>query len=152
MSESDEVDLNRPGIPGPSFFSDSGEEVPNEKTILDNLIDLHDRYGRDIPADVLEQYGITQAEYDKWRMDLAAEEIKEREILADAAEVEARDAELRAQGMVPMPPRRSLEEVAAIERRLQEVEEQARRTRELQGQAEWLPNDDNDDLERPRQP
>lgn len=57
-SEHDEVDLDRPGVRGASGFTDSGEEVPIEKTLRDNLIDLTNSYGRDIPPDVLEQYGI----------------------------------------------------------------------------------------------
>ena len=62
----------------------------------------------------------------------------------DVAAAEAHEAELRARGMEPMPPRRSPEELAAVEQRMREMEERARRHRELQGEAGWLPEDDDE--------
>jgi hypothetical protein len=109
--------------------------VPNEKTLRDNLIDLTNGYGRDIPPDVLEQYGIAKAEYEVWRLHLPDEDIKERKILEDAAKPAPPDA---------LPPRRTKEEVAAIEQGEREREELLRRSGERQGQAEW-----EDDEEEP---
>jgi hypothetical protein len=39
--------------------------------------------------------------------------------------------------MQPLPPKRSPEEVAAIEQREQEAEERAQRRRERAGESEW---------------
>ncbi len=87
----------------------------------------------DIPLDALISEGITEAEYKEWRLDLEDEKRKAEEIRADADLVAARDAELRAQGMEPMPPRRTPEQVAEIERREQKAEQLKKRV----GEADW---------------
>lgn len=97
----------------------------------------------DIPQDALTSEGIDHQDYVKWRLAIEDDKTRERELRADAAAADARDADLRARGMEPMPPRRSAEEVAEIERRYQEIEERNRRLREHKGEAEWLPDDDH---------
>jgi len=98
----------------------------------------------DLPMEALISEGISQDDYNTWRLDLEDEKRQERKILADAKRAEARDAELRAQGMEPMPPRRTREEVEAIGRSQRERDERARRHQELTGKAEWLPDDEDD--------
>jgi hypothetical protein len=115
--------------------------VTGDRTNWDRLWELWKLQGRpeppEIPKETLISEGITLDAYEEWRVDLEAEKIRERELRADAAPADARDAELRAQGMQPLPPKRSPEEVAAIEQREQEAEERAQRRRERAGESEW---------------
>ena len=115
--------------------------MTNERTDWGRLFTLWETLGRpeppEIPKDALISEGITLDAYEEWRVDLEAEKIRERELRADAAAADKRDAELRAQGMEPLPPKRSPEEVAAIEQREQEAEERAQRRRERAGESEW---------------
>ncbi len=87
----------------------------------------------DIPPDALISEGISEDDYKEWRLGLEDEKRWADEARADADLVAARDAELRAQGMEPMPPKRTQAEVAEIERR----EEESRRLEERRGQAKW---------------
>jgi hypothetical protein len=115
--------------------------VANERTDWDRLFILWETLGRpeppEIPKEALISEGITLDAYEEWRVDLEAEKIRERELRADAAAADERDAELRAQGTEPLPPKRSPEEVAAIEQREQEAEDRAQRHRERAGESEW---------------
>jgi hypothetical protein len=77
--------------------------------------------------------GISDDDYREWRLDLEDEKRREVELREDAEAADARDAELRANGMDPMPPRRTSEEVAEIERR----EEERERREKRRGQASW---------------
>jgi hypothetical protein len=142
MSEHDEVDLNEPGKPEIAF-TDTGKEVELPRSKRDVLADLTTLYGNaeDIPSDVIAANELTEAEWRVFCVDMANEKIKEREILADAAAADARDAELRKRGMEPMPPKRPPEEVDAIERGELEREELLRRFREVQEDEEtqWDP-------------
>jgi hypothetical protein len=103
----------------------------------DRLWELWKTLGRpdppDIPKEALISEGIPLDDYEEWRVDLEAEKIRERELRADAAAADARDAEIRARGDEPIPPKRTPEEVAAIEQREHEAEERPQRA----GEAEW---------------
>ncbi len=109
------------------------------------LASLWEALGRpdppDIPLEALISEGIDLDDYHEWRLDFEDEKGRETEMRADAAIADARDADLRARGMDPMPPRRTPEEVAEIERREQEADERSSRRRPAD-QAEWLPEDD----------
>jgi hypothetical protein len=115
--------------------------VTGDRTNWDRLWELWKLHGcpepPEIPKEALTSEGITLDAYEEWRVDLEAEKIRERELRADAAAADKRHAELRAQGMQPLPPKRSLDEVAAIEQREQEAEERAQRRRERAGESEW---------------
>jgi hypothetical protein len=100
-------------------------ELDPEKVIL--LQDLTTRHGKDIPAEELELNGISKDEYAVWRMNLADEEEHVRDLRALSDSVEA------ANQPGALPPRRSPEEVAEIERR----EEELKRREERRGEAEW---------------
>jgi len=100
-------------------------ELDLEKVSL--LVDLATVHGLDIPVEALEAAGITKAEYATWRMDIADEEEDLRDLRALTDSVEA------ANQPGSLPPRRSPEEIAEIERR----EEELRRRKERRGQAEW---------------
>lgn len=109
--------------------------------VWNRLWELWKAHGRPEPPDISKEAliseGIDPADYEEWRVDLEAEKIRERELRADAAAADTRDAELRAQGMEPMPPRRTTEEVAAIERSDREAEERRQQRDELAGQPWW---------------
>ena len=107
----------------------SEPELDPEKVSL--LQDLTTRHGKDIPAEQLELNGISKDEYATWRMDLADDEEDLRDLLARSDSVEA------ANQPGALPPRRTPEQVAEIERR----EEELKRRKELRGEAEW----DNDE-------
>ncbi|MBA2741253.1 MAG: hypothetical protein H0U46_04505 [Actinobacteria bacterium] len=110
------------------------------------LLGIWEALGRpeppDIPPEALISEGIDVEDYNEWRLDLEDEKIRAVKLRADAAVVDAREADLRARGMEPMPPRRTPDEIAEIERREQEADERASRRRERADQAEWLPEDD----------
>ena|SRR5829696_1810471 len=122
--------------------------MPVDDDTRSKLLGIWEALGRpeppDLPDEALISEGISQDDYNEWRLDLEDEKRRERETLADAKLAEARDADLRARGMEPMPPRRTPEEVKAIERGQREREERARRHQEVAGEAEWLPEDDDD--------
>jgi len=122
--------------------------MPVDDDTRSKLLGIWEALGRpeppDLPDEPLISEGISQDDYNEWRLDLEDEKRRERETLADAKLAEARDADLRARGMEPMPPRRTPEEVKAIERGQREREERARRHQEVAGEAEWLPEDDDD--------
>jgi hypothetical protein len=107
----------------------------------DRLLRLWEIHGSpessEIPEEARISEGISDDDYALWRMENEDHKRHEREILADAAAADACDGELRAQGMEPMPPKRSKEEVAAMEQREREREELLRRYEERQGQAGW---------------
>jgi hypothetical protein len=122
------------------------DEPDINKEVWDRLWALWEKLDRpasyDIPVDALTLAGIGPQDYNEWRLAIEDEKRREQELLADAAGADARDAGLREQGMEPMPPRRTPEEVAAVEQREQEAEERERKRREREGQAEWLPEDE----------
>lgn len=119
----------------------------DQRDVQNILLGIWEALGRpeppDLPEDALISEGVSHEDYVEWRLTLEDEKKREREIRADAAAAEARDADLRARGMEPMPPRRTKEETAEITRREQEIEERNRRLREHKGEAEWLPEDDD---------
>jgi hypothetical protein len=134
MSEYEKPDLNEPARPLYAH-TEGDERVEIPVTKRDVLAELTREHGEEIPAAVLEACGITQAEYAAWRMELEDEKGHERDTLAQARATDDQHAELRKQGMEPMPPRRTAEEVAAIEQR------EAERTRQKEiaerGEAQW---------------
>jgi hypothetical protein len=134
MSEHEDPDLNEPARPLYAH-TEGGERIEIPVTKRDVLADLTTGHGEEIPAAVLEACGITQAEYAAWRMELEDEKRHERDTLVDAAAADARDAELHKQGMEPMPPRRTPEEVAAIEQREAEIARQKEIAE--RGEAQW---------------
>jgi hypothetical protein len=69
----------------------SSDHHPDERTVH-LLQHLTFRHGVDIPPDVLEQAGISAADYDQWRMVLADEEQHLRDVRA-LAEIDSREQE-----------------------------------------------------------
>ena len=140
----DEPDLDQPGRPK-IIISEAGEEVEVEQALRDNILSLWEGLGSPAPPDISREAlisdGIPYDAYAAWRLEIEDVKRRDAEILADAATATARDDELRAQGMEPMPPGRTPEETAEITRREQETEERERRHRELEGQAEWEDDD-----------
>lgn len=120
----------------------------DEPAAWDSLWQLWKLHGKPDPPDIPEQAliseGVSHADYVEWRMSIEDERRLEKEMRADAAAVAARDADLRARGMEPMPPRRTPEESAAIDRRDEEAEDRRRQRDEHAGKSEWLPDDDDD--------
>jgi hypothetical protein len=100
-------------------------ELDPEKVSL--LQDLTTQHGVDVPAEQLELHGISKDEYATWRMNLADDEEHLRDLLALSDSVEA------ANQPGALPPRRTPEEVAEIERREREAEAREER----RGEAEW---------------
>jgi hypothetical protein len=131
---SEEPDLNEPAR---SLYgeTEAGEIVEIPVTKRDVLADLTTEHGEEIPAAVLEAHEITPAEYATWRMELEDVKRHERDTLAEARAADDQQAKLREQGMEPMPPRRTPEEVAAIEQR----EAEMARQKEIaeRGEAQW---------------
>lgn len=68
-------------------------------------------------------------------MELEDEKRHERDTLAQARAIDDQQAKLREQGMEPMPPRRTPEEVAAIEQREAEIARQKEIAE--RGEAQW---------------
>ena len=134
MSEHEEPDLNEPARPLYAH-TEGGERIEIPVTKRDVLADLTTGHGEEIPAAVLEACGITQAEYAAWRMELEDEKRHERDTLAQARAIDHQQAKLREQGMEPMPPRRTPEEVAAIEQREAEIARQKEIAE--RGEAQW---------------
>jgi hypothetical protein len=134
MSEHEEPDLNEPARPLYAH-TEGGERIEIPVTKRDVLADLTTGHGEEIPAAVLEACGITQAEYAAWRMELEDEKRHERDTLAQARAIDDQQAKLREQGMEPMPPRRTPEEVAAIEQREAEIARQKEIAE--RGEAQW---------------
>jgi hypothetical protein len=134
MSEHEEPDLNEPARPLYAH-TEGGERIEIPVTKRDVLADLTTEHGEEIPAAVLEACGITQAEYAAWRMELEDEKRHERDTLAQARAIDRQQAKLREQGMEPMPPRRTPEEVAAIEQREAEIARQKEIAE--RGEAQW---------------
>src|SRR5215217_8068763 len=85
--------------------------MPVDDDTRSKLLGIWEALGRpeppDLPDEALISEGISQDDYNEWRLDLEDEKRRERETLADAKLAEARDADLRARGMEPMPPRRT---------------------------------------------
>ena len=140
----DEPDLDQPGRPK-IIISEAGEEVEVEQTLRDNILSLWEGLGSPEPPDISREAlisdGIPYAAYEAWRLEIEDVKRRDAEVLADAATATARDDELRAQGMEPMPPSRTPEEIAAIEQRQQEAEERERRHRERADESEWEGDD-----------
>jgi hypothetical protein len=134
MSEHEEPDLNEPARPLYAH-TEGGERIEIPVTKRDVLAELTTEHGEEIPAAVLEACGITQAEYAAWRMELEDEKRHERDTLAQARAADDQQAKLREHGMEPMPPRRTPEEVAAIEQREAEIARQKEIAE--RGEAQW---------------
>lgn len=127
-------------------FDESSQDEERDD-VRDKLLTLWEALGSpeppDIPEEALVKEGISQADYAEWRLDLEDEKVREREVLADAARVDEINAERAARGLEPLKPDYTQEELDAIERRKLEAELRARRLRELEGEAQWRPEDDD---------